>query len=354
MSTHDEGLTAAIIGLSWIGADPAGPASDPVLGTAIPYSHASAYAAVPEVTRLVGCDLSEQARTAFAERWSGRYPGLAVHDDLETTLRETRPDIVSVVTPDHLHVPVLLAALDAGVRMIFCEKPLALELAEADEVVRAARATGATISVNYTRRWMPEPVEARAQVRAGAIGRLSQVILQLGGPRAMLFRNLTHSLDLMSFFAEADPVRVHAELEEGFADYGTAYRGDGQDPDKEPGANVYVAYDNGVRGYLAGQKSMVVGDSVQLVGSTGRIVIDSEGLRLQSATDAGMVTRRLTPQYSIAGMAAAVAELVACHRSGTTTASPPEEARRAVALATGILASQADGTAPVTLPTLES
>ncbi len=39
----------ALIGLSWIAADPAGPASDPVLGTAVPFSHASAMAAIPEI-----------------------------------------------------------------------------------------------------------------------------------------------------------------------------------------------------------------------------------------------------------------------------------------------------------------
>ena len=50
-------LRTVIVGLSWIAADPAAPASDPVLGTAMPFSHASALAAIPEVTVVAGVDI---------------------------------------------------------------------------------------------------------------------------------------------------------------------------------------------------------------------------------------------------------------------------------------------------------
>ena len=68
---------------------------------------------------------------------------------------------------------------------------------EADRIVAAAKAAGTKIDVNYTRRWMPEWVEARRLVRQGAIGPLSQIVAVVGGPRAMLFRNHTHVIDLI-------------------------------------------------------------------------------------------------------------------------------------------------------------
>ena len=52
----------ALVGLSWIATDLPPPASDPTLGTAIPYSHASAVAAIPELELVAGCDISAAAR----------------------------------------------------------------------------------------------------------------------------------------------------------------------------------------------------------------------------------------------------------------------------------------------------
>ncbi len=337
-----EGLTAAIVGLSWIGADPAFAGSDAVLGTAVPYSHASAYAATPEVTRIVGCDTSAEARAAFEREWSGRYPGLRTYADASEMIADARPDILSVVTPDHLHARFAIEAMDAGVPRIFCEKPLAVTLDDADAIIAAAARTGATVTVNYTRHWVPDHVGARAQVRAGGIGALSQIIMQIGGPRMMLYRNLTHSLDLMSFYAESDPAWVVADLEPGFEDY-REYRGNGQDPELEPGANVYVVFENGVRGYLAGQKSMPPGEITHLVGSTGRIAIDFDGVHVQTPSPDGVISRRLVPQYTLSGMTAAVRELLDCHERGVATSSSPELARRAIVITNAILESHARG-----------
>src|SRR6266516_4365320 len=233
----------ALIGLSWIAADPAGPASDPVLGTAVPFSHASAMAAIPEIDVVAGCDIVAAARDRFVNQWSGRWQGLRVYDDYRKLLERERPDLVAVVTPDHLHTSPVLAAIEFGARGIFCEKPLATSLDEADQIVAAAVNSGVAICVDYTRRWMPEFVEARRLVRSGAIGRLSQIVLQIGGPRAMLFRNHPHMIDPLNYYAEADSDWVVAELEPDFSAYGTTYRGDGgTEPSTDPGANYYVAF----------------------------------------------------------------------------------------------------------------
>ena len=86
----------ALVGLSWISSDLPGHAADPTLGTAIPYSHASAVAAIPELELVAGCDISANARDTFRDRWSGRYPGLKVYDDYGEMLRTERPDGISV------------------------------------------------------------------------------------------------------------------------------------------------------------------------------------------------------------------------------------------------------------------
>ena len=100
---------------------------------------------------------------------------------------------------------------------------------------------------------------------------------------------------------------------------------------------------NGVRGYLSGAKALPAGEALQLLGATGRIVIDVEGARIITAGPDGALVRRLTPRFTRSGMAAAVADLVASHRAGRPPASPPRDARRSVALTDAILRSQAQG-----------
>ena len=74
-------VRAAIIGLSWIGADPPQAASDPVLGTASPGTHASAMATIPEIEVVAGCDIFPAAREQFVERWGSVWPGVRVYED---------------------------------------------------------------------------------------------------------------------------------------------------------------------------------------------------------------------------------------------------------------------------------
>ena len=337
-----------IVGLSWITADPAPPAPHPVLGTATPYSHASAYAAVADVEVVAGCDLKPDLCEAFLNAWRPVWPNLHTYADYREMLEHERLDVLSVVTPDHLHTPIVLDGVAAGVKAIFGEKPLATSLAYADAILAAVSAHGVVMNVNHTRRWLPSYVAARELIRAGKIGDLTQVIVHFGGPRAMLFRNHSHFLDLICFFAESDPEWVVAELEPGFAEYGTEYRGDGgSDPTKEPGVNAYVAFQNGIRAFLSGWKRGVPEVSVDLIGAAGRIQADDGAALLIRSSEDGPSRIPVTPRVTLAGMQAAVVDLIAALERGRPTQSPPEEARKTVALMTAVLESQARGSAPV-------
>ena len=353
----------ALIGLSWISADPAGAASDPALGTAVPYSHASALAALEGVRVVAGCDIVPAAREQFLERWGPRWPGLKVYEDYHEMLAAQRPDVVGIATPDHLHGAPVRAAIEAGARAILCEKPLAVSLAEADALIAAVEGAGVIMNVNYTRRWMPDWVEARRLVRQGGLGKLSQIVAQSGGPRAMLFRNHTHVIDLVCYLADSEPEWVIAELQAGFEGYGTAYRGDGGgDPATEPGGNYYIAFENGVRAYVTGHKDTMPPDVVvHLLGGGGRLVIDLEGMRLHSIvsedirTKPGVPTiRPVTPAWTVSGMQAAWRELLDALDHGGELTSPPRSARRTVAVTEAILLSQQRGSVPVRLDELSS
>ena len=345
-------IRAGIIGLSWIAADPAGAASAAELGTAPPYSHASAFAAIGDIDVHAVCDISAESRAAFVARWSHRWPDIEAFADLDQML-ETPLDLVSVVTPDHLHGSMILRCLDAGVPMIFSEKPFTTDLAEADRVLAKIDVVGAAVGVNHTWRWRPEVSEALALVRSGALGPLSHIAIEAGGPRAMLYRNLSHFLDLAIHLADAEPQWVIGELEAGNDDYGLSYAGDGgRDPERDPGATATIGFASGVRAHVSGLKSAVPDVVIQVVCRDGRITIDTLGARTVTVPRtgdgtpgavSGPVIQPLKPRFNMSGMQAAIADLVDAHRRGAEPSSSARSARRTVAVIDAILRSHAAG-----------
>ncbi len=333
-----------VIGLSWITSEPALPGTHPVLGTAVPHTHLTALAAIPRVTVVAGCDISPEAGARFRENWGETWPEAAVYTDYREMLDQHEFDLVCVATPDHLHGDMVREVARRGVPAIFCEKPLSVSLADADAMIAVIEEQGTLVNVNNTRRWVPAYVAAREAVRAGAIGALSQVVISYGGPRAMLWRNHAHFLDLASYFAESDPVWLTAELEPGFEDYGTVYKGDGgRSPELEPGVNAYIAYGNGVRVVLNGWKSSTPQVNVDLFGADARIHVSDGGAALIRQEAAGLSTTPLAPRGTRQSFQAAIEDLLGALANGSEVQSPPREARKTVALIEAILASQAAG-----------
>lgn len=347
-------IRAGLIGLSWISIDHASPASAAVLGTATPYSHCSAMAAEGNIEVVAGADPRQSAHDEFRRAWGHRWPGTRLYTDAEEMLSLEDLDLVSIVTPDHLHGRHTLQALDAGVRMLFCEKPLATDLSEADAVISKAAEVGATICVNHTRRWAPVEVAARQLATGGTLGPVSQVIVDAGGPRAMLFRNLSHAIDLTVFLlGDPDPEWVTGELEAGSQDYGLSYAGDGgRDPSLDPGANIQIGFVDGSRAYVAGLKAGPADRSIQILCRDGRITIDALGARVvrtsrtSDGTPSSVTQQSIAPLSgagTVAGMQAAVRDLISAHRDGREPWSSARSARRTVAIIDAVLRSHASG-----------
>lgn len=340
----------AVVGLSWITSEPAYAGSHPVLGDAAPHSHLSSLASIPGITVAAGCDIVPAARDQFVERWNSTWPGLKSYADYEEMLNTEALDIVCVATPDHLHGGVVRAAAEHGVRGIFCEKPMSVHLDDVDSMIEAIERNNVAVNVNHTRRWMPVYVAARETIRSGVIGKLTQIIAHYGGERAMLWRNHSHFLDMITYFAEAHPQWVIGELEAGFEDYGLHYKGDGgRSPELEPGVNAYIGYENGVRGFLSGMKAGAPQMDVQLIGAAGRVQVNDQGATLIAQTQHGLSTTPIVPRGTLSGMQAAIMDLIRAMETGECPQSPPHEARKTVALIEGILASQLAGNARIAL-----
>lgn len=89
--------------------------------------------------------------------------------------RPDRVDLVTVATPNATHFEIARAFLEAGFHVL-CEKPMTMDVEEAEEIVRVAEATGRICAVNYCYSAYPMVRQARAMVRAGEIGKVRLVI----------------------------------------------------------------------------------------------------------------------------------------------------------------------------------
>ena len=127
--------------------------------------HARAIAAAGGRVAGISGSSPERARQA-----AGSLRADAVFDDVAELIEAV--DVVHVCTPNHLHAPLALAAIEAG-RHVVCEKPLAVDAASARAMTEAAAAAGVVAAVPFVYRFHPMVREARARVAAGGIGRLT-------------------------------------------------------------------------------------------------------------------------------------------------------------------------------------
>lgn len=363
---------AGIVGLTGIAAGAPPPIPDPVFGHAHGDNHASGYAQIPNVTVVGACDLVPERNAEFVQNWGHRWPEARTYTDFHAMLAEAHLDILSVVTPDHRHADIVVAACEAGVKGIYCEKPIATTLADADRILAACRAHGVVLSIDHTRRWRQIWHQARVLIRSGALGPLRRIVATLAGPRAMLFRNATHLVDTVNFFAESDPAWVMSDLDDTHSDYPPRYAGDGgRDPATDPGASAYVRYENGVRAFICANKDGLARFELRLDCEHGRISVDdssgaAEVTQLARPAPGGgdaqgdaRPVKWLLPTAPVAtgGLEAGLREVIShveAKARGEAPVSPlvstGEDGRRTLSILLGILQSNHRGNVKVTYP----
>lgn len=276
---------------------------------------------------VAGALASEPARAHRSAAALGLDPTRS-YADFEVMAREeaARPDgieVVSIVTPNHMHAPVATAFLRAGIHVI-CDKPMTRTLEEAEALAEEVRASNAlfVLTHNYTGYAMVR--QARAMVGAGQLGRIrvvqveypqdwltepvgtdgaKQAVWRTDPARAGAAGSLgdigTHAMNLASFVSGLEPREICAELTSFVA--GRAVDDDVQ---------MLIRYASGAKGMLwASQVSPGNENGLKL-----RIYGESAGLEwLQTAPDSLRVSPFGEPPYLLSrggpGLTPEVAEM---------------------------------------------
>jgi 1,5-anhydro-D-fructose reductase (1,5-anhydro-D-mannitol-forming) len=174
---------------------------------------------------------------------------------LQEALSDTGIQVVYIATPTFLHAPQAIQALRAG-KHVLCEKPMAMNHAEARSMLQAASESGMTLGAAYYRRHYPKIQRAKELLAAGAIGKpvLAELTCHLwldgtesarnwlidpaiagGGP---LFDIASHRIDVVNYLF-GQPLRATGHLSNAVHRYGV-----------EDNATVMIDYESGVRGIV--------------------------------------------------------------------------------------------------------
>jgi len=167
-------------------------------------THVRAYAACPETNLTAVMDVDPARAHAFAECWQvPRH-----YHSLEEILHQEQPELVSICTPDGQHADDLQTCLGfPSVRAIWCEKPLTLDVAKAENLVAQAQKNGIILAVNYQRQWEPAHQELVREIRSGTWGKI------LGAHAAYskgILHNGSHLISLLrGLLGEPEEMHVH-------------------------------------------------------------------------------------------------------------------------------------------------
>lgn len=240
------------------------------------------------LAKLPGAQIVGMADVA-AERGAARAaeagcPFFADHKEL---LRETRPDVAVICTPHPFHKPIALDAFAAGAHVLV-EKPLAVTVAEGDEMIAAAERANRLLAVNFQQRFRPAIAAVRKMVDDGELGDLVRVLCVepwyrpaayyrsaswrgtwQGEGGGVLMNQAPHTLDLLCYLAGL-PVKV----------WGTI-RTFAHQIEVDDTAQAMLEYANGAQGYLhintteAGLKKRL-----EIVGDRAAVELSNETLRV--------------------------------------------------------------------------
>jgi len=136
-----------------------------VIGLGMGRHHVAGYQTHPQAEVVAVADLD----AARLNEIGAQYGVPTRYASGEEMLRLEALDVVSIATPNKFHLPLTLAALEAGCHVL-CEKPMAMSAAEGRQMISAAERVGKRLMINFSYRFTQQSQALKAQVETGILG----------------------------------------------------------------------------------------------------------------------------------------------------------------------------------------
>jgi predicted dehydrogenase len=181
-----------------------------------PCTHAGAVSRSPDCILVGGCDIDEKKRARFKNRWRCE----SVYPSAGTLLRKTRPHILHIATPPDTHLHMVEKAVQYGVFVCICEKPLAATLADAKRIAEIHESGRIKVLTNHERRYSADYMHAKTLVSEKTLGPLRAITAKISMENeqclsAMLWNDGTHLVDIIRYLccSRLEPEKLFGTLE---------------------------------------------------------------------------------------------------------------------------------------------
>jgi myo-inositol 2-dehydrogenase/D-chiro-inositol 1-dehydrogenase len=276
-----------------------------------------------------------------AERLAAALGADAASTDPAEVVADPAVDAVVIAAPARFHADLVVAAAAAG-KGVFCEKPMALTLADADRAVAATRAAGVVLQVGFNRRFAPDWAAARALLEDGRLGTprlLRSVTRDPGGfdpsrvpPDTIFNETLIHDFDALRF------LNPGAEATQVYATADALVEPDWRDRGLLDTAVVVVGFDNGAVGVAEACFEAAYGYDVrgEVLGSGGMATMGDgrrTGMVFSGAAGRSVGLVRSDQELLAEAYVAELTAFVDAVRAGTLAPVGGDDARAALAIA---------------------
>ena len=172
-------------------------------------SHAGGYEAASNIDLVAIADTDPQKLSKFANAWD--IDEKSTYQNHRKMLRMESLDIVSVCTPTYLHSDHVIDAVEYGApSAVWCEKPIASSLDEANQMIDRCEETGTELVINHSFRFTDALQQLHSLIQEkDLLGNVRSVSTQF---RMELLRNSTHLLDTLIFLLDTRPDIVSGHI----------------------------------------------------------------------------------------------------------------------------------------------
>jgi predicted dehydrogenase len=178
--------------------------------------HTHVLSALPNVRLVAVCS----RRVARAEEVASKYGAERYYTDVKDLVRDKEIEAVSIATAENEHLEPTLAAAEAG-KHILLEKPIALSLSDADEMIEATRKASVFFMIGHILRFETRYAMAKEEIEAGRIGKVVAIYARRNIPARVSGGSLQrvssivgdsiHDTDLMLWYTRDKIVRVYSD-----------------------------------------------------------------------------------------------------------------------------------------------
>ncbi len=327
---------AGIIGLGFIGG------GDQVSGDALGQlvsdldgTHFAALANNSRVELVAGSSRDFGRRKRFEQRANAR-----TYSDWQQMLASEKLDIVSVATYAPQHSKMVIACAERGVKAIYCEKPIATRLSDAELMADACRQSGSLLAVNHNRRFNPNYIRLRELISDGHLEKLTSATLQWGSGR--LGNVGTHMIDTIRMVTSREVVAVSAMLD-------LTGRPDCRGPQfRDPGGWGMMRLEDGLIVTVDAADNACVPARITVNGTQGRATTGGDEVTLDFWD--GQTETWPSVRHDASSMDRAVSEIITSLDGGGAFSCPADESVRTLETIIAFHASHAKNAAWVALP----